>query len=364
MFDGAVSRERPAPPHRVRALAQAGVLAGVAAALGIIFLPLLGPLTLYLIAQPLVVLTVRRGARTGAAAGAAASAVLSLVYGPLVGVPVGVMAAATGVGLGWGIARGLTAVRTVILAGLVVAGATVLLTAATTLALRLDPFEALARPMAASLRMSAGLFDRTVAWLEAAAPATDAVSRWLLGETQALAASYRDLADHAANLLRQLLPTLLLGLVVVPTSLAYAIARAVLVRMGHTVAAFPPVLTWRVSKGTAGAVMVAMLVLLGVRYVTMGRGPENAPMGVLSAQAWLLALNGFGVLQLVFTVQALLVLLVLLKKRGLSVWFRAAAGLFVVQLVQFVPLLGFLTMYVGLLDSWYDFRRLSGGQLA
>jgi uncharacterized protein YybS (DUF2232 family) len=274
---------------------------------------------------PLFVLTYRRGVRVAVLSAAVAGFALS----PLFGFPQGLLFVALfapmGIIQGAVARRGGSAVPVRALVFGVLGGVivTVLSLAAARVVLGLDPLQTLVEAQVRAAQSAAEMLRNVNA-----PPA----------QVQQMEA----LAEQLPVFLRMVFPAALVLGVVMWAYGAYALARQVMRRLGTDLPGFSPILTWRLPP-MAGAAIV-LPVLLGVAI---------HPIAPSLGQA--LTANAFLVGVMVFAFLGVLTMLYYLNAREVPKIGRVLAVLLVILLGD----LGTFAMAtIGLLDMWFDLRRI------
>ncbi len=310
------------PP--TRGLTEGAILAAltvIVAAAGL-FAPAVGVL---LAPLPIMLLTIRWGPRVAILAAVVAAAVLLQFVGPSNALPAAAMFGPPGLALGWGIWRGLGAELT-ILAG---AAAFLLSTSAVVVAanvlLHQDFIGELIKSQMDALRMAASLQQK-------------------LGGPSEQITELRQLADQMPNVLHALLPVILAGSALVSSYLCYAVARAALRRVGHALPATRPILTWRVPP------------VLATALLWISGGLSLASLRLLSLQT--AAFDAMLATLFVFGFQGALVGIKWLAARQIPRFAIVLAGLL---LISSGPLPIMAVAMLGVLDTWFDYRKLGPG---
>ena len=331
-----------------RGLTEGAILAALTvlvAALGLVA-PFVGTL---LAPLPIMLLTIRWGLRVAALATVVAALILLMFFGPLNALSAAALFAPLGLGLGWGVWRGVGSARTV----LVGAGALIVAIVAsfvlTTIMLHQDLLGQFVKGLVESQVQALQALLASTQWTAHNLPPDVLAS---LRHNAALMNQVHQQQDQArsmigftrtygAGLIYHALPVMLCLGALVWAYLCYTTARVVLRRVGHEPPGFAPMLTWRIPPGLATLLLWAFA---GVTFL-------SAWFPWLSA-AWVsvLLLTVF-----VFGFQGVLVALAWMKRRRLS---RSLQIIVVALLVTsgLWPILA--AVLLGLLDAWFDFRRL------
>jgi len=303
---------------RVRRLTEGGLLAAVTVVLG--WLSLYVPYLIVVLPAPMALLVYRHGVPAAISAWVVAAVLSGVLLGGLGAVLMLVPSGLTGLSLGMALHAGWSPGRVL---GATVIGATL----ATLLSLGLsfvlvgiNPIERLFAVYEEGMRGAVSLYGR-------------------LG----LPAEQLEMAQaqlqSSLELMRVLLPVLLLSSALISALVNHWAARAVLVRLGERIAWFEPFARWR-STPLAPALVVAGL-LVGMV------GGTHPWVGMVSAN---LSFAG----AVIALVQGLSVVWYWLDRAGVAKGFR----LLLVLMVFWFPIAYFALVVTGLIDPWFNFRRL------
>lgn len=311
------------PRHATRGLTEGAILAAltaIVAAFG-----LLVPAAAILLAPlPIILVVIRWGLRTAVLASVVAALILLQFFGPLNAASIAAMFAPLGLGIGWGVRRGLGAQLAVISGASAFLVSLLIAIGATTVLLHQD---------------IVGLFIQgQVKMLQG-----------VLAIQQRMGAPAQDLADTRRwieawpHILPTAIPVLLALSALAWAYLCYIIARNLLRRVGHDLPAVPPMLAWRIPPTLAFALVwaAAVVSLISLRVPWMGGVSFDAVIT-----------NVF-----VFGFQGTLVAITWANRRQIPRFAQIFAGFLLLRTGN-VGILG-LTV-VGMLDTWYDYRRLTG----
>ena len=311
----------PSRRHPTRGLTEGAILAALTAIIGAVGL-VAPPVAVLLSPLPIMLLVIRWGMRIAVLACIIAATALFQFAGPLNAISAVAMFAPLGLTLGWGVRRGLAAQWTV------VAGSIVFLLAS------------MAMLVAAGALMHQDVMgDFITSQVKAMQMAMSVQQR--LGAPKAQVEEMQKLIQMLPQFLRTALPVALAFGALLWSYLCYTLARTVLRRVGHPLPAVPPILTWRMPAGLASIVLWAGAVcsLLAIRAPQFG--------GV--------ALDAMLVNLFVFGFQGTLVGVTWANRRGYPAFIQALFG-FMLLGAGILPLLGLAVL--GMLDTWWDFRRL------
>ena len=319
--------------QHTRGLTEGAILAALAAviaAAGVV----VPPVAILLAPVPVMLLVIRWGLRTGVLATVVAGLILLQFFGPLVAFSA-VVFGPVGLALGWGVRHERGATWTV-LAGAAAFCASMLASLALAAAvLHQDVIGQLIRLQIDSMRQSASLLERL------GAPAQNIEPLHLLidapcGEHHCFAPPLETLI-RSTSLVIVTLGALLWGY------LCYTVARSLLRRLGYQVPAVPPMLTWRLPRPLAAA-----LVWISGGLSLLGLGVPALSGLVLSA----VFLNLF-----VFGFLGALVAVTWMTRRQIPRLAQAAVLLLLITSQSTLPLLALAV--IGMLDTWHDYRRLT-----
>ncbi|HYM69247.1 MAG TPA: DUF2232 domain-containing protein [bacterium] len=308
--------------HPTRGLTEGAILAAltvIVAAAGLIA-PFVGVL---LAPLPIMLLVIRWGLRTAVLAAVVASAVLFEFVGPLNALSAAAMFAPLGLALGWGVWRGIGAELT-ILAGAVafLLSAVAALLAATAL-LHQDLIGQFIKSQVEAMQMTISLQQR-------------------LGAPSQQIDELRQAIVLMPRLLHAALPVMLGLGALLWSYLCYIVARAVLRRVGHALPGVPPILAWRVPPLLA----TALLWTSGGLSLASLRVP---PLATAALDAMLVTLFVFGF-------QGTLVGIKWLAARQIPRFAIVLAGVLLIS-GGILPIAAIAM--IGVLDTWFDYRRLS-----
>jgi uncharacterized protein YybS (DUF2232 family) len=307
--------------HPTRGLTEGAILAALTAVIAAVGL-LAPPVAVLLAPLPIMLLVIRWGMRIAVLASIIASAALFQFTGPLNAISAVAMFAPLGLALGWGVRRKLAPQWTV------VAGAAAFLLAS------------LGMLAAAGALMHQDVMgDFITSQVKAMQMAMDVQRRF--GAPASQIDQMRNLVKILPQFLHTALPVALALGALIWSYLCYTVARSVLRRVGHPLPAVPPITTWRLSAGLS-AIMLwagAILSLLAMRAPRFGGAALDAML-----------VNLF-----VFGFQGVLVGVTWARRRGYPPFLQVIFGVMLLG-AGILPMLGLAIL--GMLDSWWDFRRL------
>lgn len=271
---------------------------------------------------PIMLLVIRWGLRIAVLASVIAAAALFQFGGPLNAISAVAMFAPLGLTLGWGVRRGLAAQWTILAGSVSFFLATLAMLAA-----------------AQGLVHQDVMGEFITGQVKALQTAMDVQRR--LGAPAAQIEEMRKLTEMMPQFLRTALPVALALGAILWAYLCYKVARSVLRRVGHPLPAVPPMLTWRLST------LLSTVMLWGGALASLAaiRAPQ---LGGIALDAMLVNLFVFGF-------QGTLVGVTWANRRGYPAFIQVLFG-FMLLGAGILPLLGLAIL--GMLDTWWDFRRL------
>ena len=308
--------------HPTRGLTEGAILAAltaVIAAAGLLFPPvavLLAPL-------PIMLLVIRWGMRIAVLATIIAAAALFQFTGPVNAASAVAAFAPLGLALGWGVRRGMAAQWTILIAAV--------------------PFllSLFAMVAAGGVLLHQDLIgDLITIQVKAMQTAVDVQQR--LGVPSTQVAEVQKMIAVLPHLLRTMLPVAFGLGALLWSYLSYTVARSVLRRVGHPLPAVPPIVTWRLPPALASVMLWAGAIL----SLAAVRAPQ---FGGAAFDAMLVNLFAFGF-------QGALVGVAWANRRGYP---RFVQILFGAMLLGAGVLPVMALAILGMLDTWWDFRRLT-----
>jgi uncharacterized protein YybS (DUF2232 family) len=312
----------PARRHPTRGLTEGAILAALTAIIGAVGL-LAPPVAVLLAPLPIMLLVIRWGLRIAVLASIIAAAALFQFTGPVNAVSAFAMFAPLGLTLGWGVRRGFAAQWTILVGSVAFLFASVAMIAG-----------------AGALMHQDVMGDFITSQVKAMQMAMDVQHRF--GAPAAQVEEMRKLIAILPQFLRTALPVALALGALLWAYLCYTLARSVLRRVGHPLPAVPPILTWRLSTALSTVMLWAgaILSLVAIRLPQFFGGA---------------ALDAMLVNLFVFGFQGVLVGVTWANRRGYPAFIQIVFG-FMLLGAGILPLLGLAIL--GMLDTWWDFRRL------
>ncbi len=311
------------------ALADGGKAVALSVLMGAVlaFVPLLSLAAVPALPVPAAYVTGRHGFAAGGVAALGAGFLSAVIGGPFTGLLVTLLALA-GVAAGVAIGAGMRLLRVfLLLAALIAAG----LAGWTALALAAAGIG----PVAATAELTGQAMDSAQALYTG------------LGRDEQQAASLVESYREYAALLPYLLPSLLVGASLVIAALTLALTRAVFARLGQP---FPGDFSFRAFRlhfGFAYVMILGLLLQLAAPY-----------LGASGEVAGMVGLNLLVVSELLFFVQGLAIAYYFLNEKQVS----RPRRLLVYTGLVLLQLLFSLVSWLGLFDTWLDYRRRFGGK--
>ncbi len=315
----------PNPPqrHQTRGLTEGAILAALTVVVGAV--GLVAPFVGILLAPlPIMLLVIRWGLRTAVLASIVAALILFQFFGPLNAVSITAMFAPLGLALGWGVWRGVGAQLTILAGAAAFLASTIAALALTTLVLHQDLIGQFVRSQVQAMQLALSMQQR----IGAPAQQVEEMRKTIAVMPQFL---------HTA------LPVMFALGALVWAYLCYALARAVLRRVGHELPGVPPILAWRLPPVLASTLLwiAAGLSLLSLR----GTAVSGAALDVMLVNLF------------VFGFQGALVAIVWANRRQIPRFAQIMAGVLLIT-AGLMPILALAVL--GMLDTWFDYRRLIG----
>jgi uncharacterized protein YybS (DUF2232 family) len=286
---------------------------------------LIAPFVAVLLAPlPIMLLVIRWGLRIAVLASVVATLLLLQFFGPLSALSSAALFAPLGLAMGWGVRRGIAAPLTILAGAAGFFSSTIATVAVVTAVLRQDLIGQFIRSQVLAMQMSLSVWQR-------------------LGVPPQKIDELRTAISVMPQFLHTVLPAVLALGALLWAYLCYTVARAVLRRVGHELPAVPPLLTWRIHPLLVSALLwiTAGLSFLSLR-VPSAAGP---------------ALNGVIADLFVFGFQGALVGVTWMNRWGIPRFAQIIAGILVLS-GDIRPLAALAV--VGILDTWFDYRRLAG----
>ncbi len=324
---GTSTRRQP-----TRGLTEGAILAAltvVVAAAGLVA-PFVGIL---LAPLPIMLLVIRWGVRTGLLATVVAALVLLQFFGPLNAISAVATFAPLGLALGWGVRRGIGAQLTILAGATSFLGSSLAVLAVAMAVLHQDLVEQFIRGQVQAMQTAMAVQERL------GAPQQQVDELRFLWESSC--GEHHCFAAVMPQFLHTALPVMLAFGALLWGYLSYTVARAVLRRVGHPLPAVPPILTWRLHPLLASALL---WISAGISLVSL-RDPRASGA----------ALDAMFVDLFVFGFQGALVGITWMNNRQIPRFAQVMAGLLLLM-TGLLPMMALAV--VGIMDSWFDYRRL------
>lgn len=309
--------------HRITPLTESGLLTAltVVLAMAAFYLPIVGIAAALLWALPVIVLVVRHGLRWGIMAVFAAGVIMAVLIEPLLSLRMVISFAPAGLLLGYGFRRAWPGAKTF---GLALFSSIV----GKLLALALIFAVTAVNPLNMEMEAVRETFAQTFQLYESA------------GVDPETLAKSREEIQAGLDMLKLLLPLLVILMGLFDTAVGYLVGTRVLRRLGHAVPQLPPFAKWRLPAG--------FLYLFGFSLVGLyWGGAHDIP--------WLyqISLNGDMLAIFAGLVQGLSLTHCLMRHYKLSLFVRTA--IYVMLLLN--SFLAQLVALTGLMDMLFDYRR-------
>jgi len=319
--------DRPTPRHATRGLTEGAIFAAITVVVGAagVIAP---PIAIFLAPLPIAVLVIRWGLRTAVLASIVASVLLLQFFGPLTAFSITAAFAPMGLTLGWGIRRHFSAQWTILAGSVAFLASTVANIAAAKFVLHLDLIDQLIQGQIKALEMTRSLSQR-------------------MGASPQDLEELRKQIDLAPTLIHTLIPLLLALVSPVWAYLVYIVARAVLRRVGYQLPGVAPMLTWRIPARPA------VVLLWGAGILSM--------LSLRVPQLHSLAMNAIFAGVFIFGFQGVLVGLMWMKGRQVPRFAQVIAVVLFLQVMARSSLPVLAICMIGILDTWFDYRRLGPG---
>ncbi|MEW6546250.1 MAG: YybS family protein [Bacillota bacterium] len=307
----------------LRGLAEGALMAALCVVLGLsaYYIPVLGVAAVLVGPVPIVVACLRHGPRIAILAAVVAGILLGAFLGAMQGLVMGFGFGSMGLALGMGFSRQAPPFTTVLWGSLAVASASTLSLGLGFLFLHISPVQTIEQ-MFQAYESASELWGR-------------------LG-----AAGMQEQARTMVAMMRQsfalLWPAAFAGAFVMAAAINWAVARAILRRLGYRVPDPAPFAQWRVPRWLLIPFLLAWAAMAAASYYRLD---------------WLyrLGTNVNMLLMLVMAVEGAAVAFGFLRR-----WFGGRAGLVLAGIVIMIPGLAWpLIVWLGVFDLLFDYRRLA-----
>ncbi len=309
--------------HPTRGLTEGAVLAALTVIVGAVGL-IAPPVAVLLAPLPIMLLVIRWGLRIAVLASVVATLLLLQFFGPLSALSSAALFAPLGLTMGWGVRRGIAAPLTILAGAAGFFSSTIATVAMVTAVLHQDLIGQFIRSQVLAMQMSLSVWQR-------------------LGVPSQRTDELRTAISVMPQFLHTVLPAVLALGALLWAYLCYTVARAVLRRVGHELPAVPPLLAWRIHPLLASAML---WITAGLSLLSLRVPPAAGP-----------ALNAVIADLFVFGFQGALVGVTWMNRWRIPRFAQVMAGILVLS-GDIRPLAGLAV--VGILDTWFDYRRLAG----
>ncbi len=324
----------PSARRQTRGLTEGAILAALAAVIAAVGL-VVPPVAVLLAPLPVMLLVIRWGLRTAVLAAVVAGLILLQFFGPLVAVSITVIFAPIGLALGWGVRRGVGAQVTVLAGSAAFLLSTIGTFGLTTFVLHQDLLGQLIQAQVQGMHQSVALLERF------GAPQEKIDEIRLLADAQCW--EHHCFPPPMEQSLRTVVPVGVALGALFWGYLCYTLGRSVFRRIGYEIPAVQPMLTWRLPRRLA-------MTLVWISAGLSGAGLWFPDLSGIVLSAVLLNLFVFGF-------QGALVAVVWMNGRQLSRAMQIIAFVALISMQAGLALFGLAIL--GMLDTWYDFRRLT-----
>lgn len=324
----------PSARRQTRGLTEGAILAALAAAIATVGF-VVPPVAVLLAPLPVMLLVIRWGLRTAVLAAVVAGLILLQFFGPLVAVSITVIFAPIGLALGWGVRRGVGAQVTVLAGSAAFLLSTIGTFGLTTFVLHQDLLGQLIQAQVQGMHQSVALLERF------GAPQEKIDEIRLLADAQCW--EHHCFPPPMEQSLRTVVPVGVALGALFWGYLCYTLGRSVFRRIGYEIPAVQPMLTWRLPRRLA-------MTLVWISAGLSGAGLWFPDLSGIVLSAVLLNLFVFGF-------QGALVAVVWMNGRQLSRAMQIIAFVALISMQAGLALFGLAIL--GMLDTWYDFRRLT-----
>lgn len=308
----------------IRSMTEGALLAGISVILALagFYLPIVGPVVILLWPVPIVVIHLRHGIRTSILTVATAGLVLMAFVGPLGGLAVVLSSGIVGIALGAGFRRKWMPTATFGLGVAAVLVSTCISLAIASLVMHVNVIEDYIGLLEKSMRTSFSIYEQIGLGGAAFQEASDA---W----------------EQALSRIRFLMPTAVVGAAFLHSYVNFEFSRVTLSKLGYEAKTLPPFGTWRMPVwAVIGFFAGSILAHAGPGYPGWVR-----PLGTNLLYAFSMA----------FMVQGAAVVYHFLSRYRVTKWLRVI----IVAYLCMIPFLGQLIVWAGVLDSGFNFRKLS-----
>ena len=313
-----------APKKPTRSLVEAAFLSAltVVFCLATLYLPMLGLITSVLWPIPIVLLGVRHDLRLSILATFVAGIIVAILAGPLVAIHMFLGLGVLGLVLGTAMRHRLTPLKVVGLGTIALLVSFLLLFSLSLFVMGINPWESYFSIYQDSLESTISLYER-------------------LGINPDTIAQMEATLGQSLSMIRYLMPMALVAGSVVLAVVNFLLSRSILARLGVAYPGFPPFASWRLPR------TAALGYLAGIALIVIS---DQTAYEVLRH----IGINIQAIFQLALLIHGLAVAWHFMEEYRLSKGLKILA----VAFAFITPVLGQILFFVGLLDLFFDFRRL------
>jgi uncharacterized protein YybS (DUF2232 family) len=305
-------------------LTEGAILAALTVIVGAAGL-IIPPAGILLAPLPIMLVVIRWGLRTAVLASIVAGLILLQFFGPLNAVSIVAAFAPLGLGLGWGLRRGLGAQFTIMIGAAAFLASIVAMFGVAIFLLHQDLVGQFIRSQVEAMQTALAMQQR-------------------LGMPSQQTAELQAFIKVLPQMVRTLFPVALPLGALLWAYLCYTTARVVLRRVGHELPGVPPILAWRLSPWLAS----------GLLWISAGLALASLRMPLMRGAA----LDAVFVSVFVFGFQGALVGLTWLKRRQIPRFAQVMIGVLIFT-AGYLPMVALAVL--GMMDTWFDYRRISAG---
>ncbi|HHV78700.1 MAG TPA: YybS family protein [Firmicutes bacterium] len=305
-----------------RPLVEGALLAAVAVVLSLIgyYVPIIGPLVVFLWPVPIAIIQIRHGLRFSLLTVVVAGLLLASLIGPLDAVAIVATFGIVGIGFGIGVGRKLSAIEILIIGAVAMLASTLVSLGLSFVFMGVKPAQML-EELRQGIETATGIYSR-------------------LGMSPEMIEQAKKMLTATVELMRVVFPALFVAAAVIQSFINFSVLRAVLQRLGYSVAELPKFDEWRFPS------WFALLFLTGVALVATNQAHHSVLL-------YNIGLNLYSFFSLAFMIQGISVGYWWLGKWNLPKGMRIALAVF----ASFNPTLAQLLTWLGVLDVALNFRR-------
>ena len=314
--------------QNVRPMTEGAMLTAITVVLCIagIYIPVIGSMAKFIWPVPIAILVLRHGLRTGMLATAVSGAILFILTGPINFVVTVLGFGLLGLVLGWCLRKEIGASQVVLWCAVASAISILASLALTIYTTGINPIDLL-------ITSQQEAFDKLLPFMQQMANQPGGAKK--LAETKAM-------MEQMPQMMRMILPSVLVVTSVITSYLNFMVAKWVLVRMGQQVVALPQFRQWRFPSWTAYIYVAGLGMVLFAEKLGM---PALYPIGVnmVTAFSYLFLFGGIALLVYIF------------KEAGISKGMKTAI---IILLIVFMSFAFQLLIYAGIFDSIFNYRQI------